>query len=118
MITAESKRTGDIVSFTVEQWRALENTGHAMGWKIIDEDLVPDEPMNFQHELEVEFDYTKLLDDEGISYDKRIKDPGKLKKIYMEKTGDAQKEPAIKEENNGREKTIDGDIDEVPEQNG
>ena len=87
---AENKRTGNQTEFTLEQWRNLENTGHARYWKIIDSGIIPQrEPIRFSEPvtLNVEYqlhDYGKLLDEAGIPYNKRIKNQLKLKEIYEE----------------------------------
>ncbi len=89
---AENKRTGKVVEFTLEQWRNLENTGHAIGWKVIDAGIVQktdqiDFVKPFGKEptaltIEYHLNYRKLLDEAGIKYDKRIKNQLRLKEIY------------------------------------
>jgi hypothetical protein len=85
---AENKRTGNQTEFTLEQWRNLENSGHARYWKIIDAGIIPkSEPIQFSEPvtLTVDYqlkDYGKLLDEAGIEYNKRIKNQLKLKEIY------------------------------------
>lgn len=88
----ESKKTGRLAEFTLEQWRNLENTGHARHWKVIDAGIVPKvEQINFIKPfgqepitLDVEYhvDYRKLLDEAGVKFNKNIKNEEKLKELY------------------------------------
>jgi len=87
-VIAESKKTGNQVEFTLEQWRNFERTGHAKNWKVIDAGIVEKvekiEVIPFSRTLDVEYhlNYRKKLEDAGIKFDKRIKDEYKLKEIY------------------------------------
>ena len=91
-IVAENKRTNETVEFTFEQWTNLEKTGHSKYWRITDTSaLIPDEviPVVFSKEEEIidiikdeETDWKQRLIDENIPFNKSIKNPDKLKKIY------------------------------------
>ena len=88
----ESKKTGKIIEFTLEQWRNLEDSDHARNFKIIDAGILPKvekidivKPFGEKSTtLTVEYfiDYKKLLDEAGIKYNKSIKNPAKLKELY------------------------------------
>jgi hypothetical protein len=87
---AESKKTGRQVEFTLEQWRNMENTGHAKNWRIIDAGIIPKieqivKPFGIEPktiDVEYHISYRKLLDEAGIKYNKNIKNELKLKEIY------------------------------------
>jgi hypothetical protein len=96
IIIAENKR-GLIFQFTQQQWDNMVNSGHARTWKILEEEIAPviDQPIKVQEvehienidfktylDVEVQLDYSYLLDQAGVKYNKRIKDPKKLKAIW------------------------------------
>lgn len=97
-ILVESKKHGTIQEFTPEQWANLKATGHASAWKVLSaEGLLPAKetikPVSFntierfgdeETHLDVEFtvDYRKLLDEAGVKYNPRIKDPAKFKALW------------------------------------
>lgn len=94
-IRAINKRTDEETDFTLEQWENLERTGHTDNWKVVDDSALVDDNV----EMVVDFEFSRWeqkLNDSGIKYDKRIKDPEKLKAIFEE----AMKEPeeVVKEE--------------------
>lgn len=93
----------NIYQFTGEQWENMVNSGHAHKWKVLEEtddetirqpvkvtEIKPIDTIenygdigtyvDISYEL---IDYSRLLDKEGIKYNKRIKDPEKLKAIYL-----------------------------------
>lgn len=102
-IIAESKKTGNIVEFTAQQWENMTSTGHSGYWKVLSYDIVPasvqvknisevkeietiadfSEPLTYL-DLEFKLDYRKLLDESGVKYNKNIKNPEKLKAIWEE----------------------------------
>ena len=87
---AESKKSGRIVEFTLEQWRNMELTGHARHWIVIDAGIVDKlekvdvlkfgEPTTLN--IEYHTNYRKLLEENGIKFDKRIRSEKRLKEIY------------------------------------
>lgn len=81
-IVVEHKKTGAIVSFTLDQWANLEKTNNHLNFRIIDSSgIVPEkiEPVVFAIETK---DYRKLLIEKGIEFDKRIRSQKRLKEIY------------------------------------
>lgn len=80
-IRAVHKKTEQESSFTLEQWENLERTGHAGNWKIIDDSALVAERAEKVPDVEFKTWATKL-EEEGIEYNKSIKNPDKLKVIY------------------------------------
>jgi hypothetical protein len=86
----ESKKDGRLIEFTLEQWRNMEDTGHAKHWRVIDAGIIPkteqidfakpfgQKPITFERK----FNYREELDKAGIKYNKNIKSEEKLKEIY------------------------------------
>jgi len=103
-ILAINKTTDQEVSFTLEQWENLEKTGHAQNWKVLDASALIKEDA----ELVVDFEFKtweQKLQEEGIDYNKRIKDAKKLQAIYeaaMEKKAE-EEEPAEEGESENKE---------------
>ena len=84
-IRAINKRTDEESAFTLEQWENLERTGHTNNWKIIDDSALVDDKVEMVVDFEFRSWEQKLLD-AGVDYNKRIKNPDKLKAIYEEAT--------------------------------
>jgi len=96
-ILALNKRTEQQAHFTVEQWENLERSGHTQHWKIIDDSALVSE----NAEMVVDFEFKtwqQRLEEKGIPYNKRIKDPEKLRAIYEEAV--EKEEPKEITENN------------------
>ena len=101
MIIAENSN-GLVCQFTEEQWGNLVRSGHTRKWKVLDEtdEEVIKQPVVIKEietvdsvesfgDIETYYDlsytlrdYSHLLDEAGIKYNKRIKDPEKLKAIW------------------------------------
>ena len=80
-ILAINKRTDQEVAFTLKQWESLERTGHAQNWKVLDDSALVNEGV----EMVVDFEFMNWehkLQEHNIPYNKRIRDPEKLRAIY------------------------------------
>lgn len=80
-ILAINKKTDQEVAFTLEQWENLERTGHAQNWKILDDSALVSESIEMVVDFEFKNWEQKLIDAD-IPYNKRIRDPEKLRAIY------------------------------------
>lgn len=84
-IIAENKASGEVTAFTIEEWENLERSGNAYRFKVVDDselaNIEPVEPVVMDIEFAL-IPWDEKLEEEGIKYDKRIKDPEKLREIY------------------------------------
>ena len=91
------KKTEQESDFTLEQWENLERTGHANNFKLIDASNLVEDGAEIVPDVEFKT-WEQKLKEEGIEYNKNIKNPDKLKVIYELATKEKEAEEEDKPE--------------------